>query len=156
MCKCRRCDDPTELGTFMSSPVCFTCNKGFLISKDTSNHDSRWICTDEECKEVCTVQKVVRFVTEVEDEVDDIQSKSLQWNKEFPELQKLFLRNYNILLHKNHYTLQEISTRMIEISVEKLEELSEEDIDIFVWHCKYLLEIADAILPGFNGYQGKL
>jgi len=138
----------------MSSPICFSCGKGFLISQDTSDHESRWIC--QYCQEVTSVQKVVRFITGIEDKFDDIQEQRLTWKEEFEKLNKLFEENYGKSLHENHYTLQGISTRMLEISVEKLEEFDIPGIDKFLWHCNYLMGIADVILPGFNGYQGSV
>lgn len=45
-CKCQRCLDPTEMGTFMDGVKCDSsdCNEGFLLMKDPENLDSEWMC----------------------------------------------------------------------------------------------------------------
>lgn len=153
-CKCSRCADPTELGTLMSSIRCFRCEDGFLVSKDPSNQDSDWVCNLKECSAEENVAKVIYFVTDVEDYFDKIQNANLTKNEEINLLQKLFKKHYDQMLHKNHYTLQEISSRILELVIESIGETSLAQIDQFLWHCNYLKTIADVILPGINGYQG--
>ena len=46
-CTCRRCQDKTELGTFLSSVKCRKCKdekEGFLLPEDVSNLQSGWEC----------------------------------------------------------------------------------------------------------------
>lgn len=111
-CNCSRCQDPTELGTFMSSIRCFKCENGFLLSKNASVQESDWRC--EDCGATESVDKVVDFTTDVEEYFDKIQTANLEWRKEVEMLQKLFAKHYESghLLHKNHYVLQEISARI--------------------------------------------
>jgi hypothetical protein len=45
-CKCPRCCDPTELGTFLSAMKCLDgdCTDGYLLPSDSLDPDSDWIC----------------------------------------------------------------------------------------------------------------
>ena len=46
-CKCQRCSDPTEMGSFLSAMRCpeKDCSDGFLLPSDSLDPDSDWICT---------------------------------------------------------------------------------------------------------------
>jgi hypothetical protein len=46
-CRCPRCSDPTELGSFLSAMRCQSdgCKSGFLIPTDSLDPDSDWTCT---------------------------------------------------------------------------------------------------------------
>jgi hypothetical protein len=49
-CKCARCSDPSELGSFLSAIKCQSdqCEFGFLLPSDSLDPDSEWICTKSE------------------------------------------------------------------------------------------------------------
>lgn len=54
-CKCFRCSDPTELGSYMSSFLCETCH-GYLVSMEPLKASSSWICT--RCNETIPAKKI--------------------------------------------------------------------------------------------------
>lgn len=41
-CCCKRCKDPTELGTHASTLLCPKCTNGFILSTDSLNQDADW------------------------------------------------------------------------------------------------------------------
>lgn len=41
-CTCKRCKDPTELGTHASTLLCPKCTNGFILSMDSLNQDADW------------------------------------------------------------------------------------------------------------------
>ena len=40
-----RCQDPTELGSFMSALKCPDCESGYLLPIDSMDQESQWICS---------------------------------------------------------------------------------------------------------------
>lgn len=69
-CSCKRCKDPTELGTYLSSLKCNSCRKGIFVRENPENGKSYWICTD--CKKkivsylvTCTVEEARRKIQEL-------------------------------------------------------------------------------------------
>ncbi|KAG8314263.1 hypothetical protein J6590_096707 [Homalodisca vitripennis] len=65
-CECKRCQDPTELGTHVSSLRC-ECGSGHLVPTEPLSLDSTWRCDNDQCHaslaatEVDTV--VTRYIT---------------------------------------------------------------------------------------------
>ena len=48
-CKCERCMDQDELGTFMSSPKCSSCLSGYLLPMKNEDPDYDWKCNNKDC-----------------------------------------------------------------------------------------------------------
>lgn len=46
-CQCRRCKDPTELGTYLGALRCPKCEKGYVLSKDPLDPESDWSCNNK-------------------------------------------------------------------------------------------------------------
>ena len=52
ICRCRRCQDPTEFGTFASAVRCFSCASGWILPHDEADDDAdgsaalRWKCSE--------------------------------------------------------------------------------------------------------------
>lgn len=44
VCKCRRCMDPTELGSFVGALKCPSCTQGYLLPIDPVDSFSNWKC----------------------------------------------------------------------------------------------------------------
>ena len=62
-CTCKRCCDPTELGTFASSILCCIC-EGLVVSENPLENDSAWKCLS--CNKVFSgiqVNKTLLFKT---------------------------------------------------------------------------------------------
>ncbi|KAJ8973701.1 hypothetical protein NQ317_000753 [Molorchus minor] len=55
ICKCERCSDPTEFGTYMTAIYCKEC-KGKVIPINPLKSESNWKC--EECKTIVTGTQV--------------------------------------------------------------------------------------------------
>ena len=68
-CHCKRCADPTELGTHLSTLKCPHDN-GFVLPKDPLNFDSQWRCNL--CPGILTASEVMQFTDKLEEDVDEI------------------------------------------------------------------------------------
>ncbi len=75
VCQCRRCADPTELGTFLSAIKCPACPDGAVLPHSSKQNELklRWICaacTNEMAEDVATrmeevVQNIVRNIQQL-------------------------------------------------------------------------------------------
>ena len=66
-CECRRCVDPTELGTHMSSIRCFTCSTGFLLPSEAIVYNCDWKC--ESCGATAPHATVDEVLSTIEQQV---------------------------------------------------------------------------------------
>lgn len=46
-CRCSRCSDPTELGTYTSALLCPKCKSGLVLSTQPLNAEAHWSCTNK-------------------------------------------------------------------------------------------------------------
>ncbi|RZC35988.1 SET domain containing protein [Asbolus verrucosus] len=56
LCKCQRCQDPTEFGSYVSSILCKVCKKGKVIPIDPLVNNGKWQC--EGCGEIVNREDV--------------------------------------------------------------------------------------------------
>lgn len=151
-CKCVRCSDPTEGNTFVSAIKCFHCEAKYMLPEESTNPESLWRCRGCDC--VQPVTKIVLFLNCIEESYDEIKRLDLPREREIKKLE-LFVKLHEGLLHKNHYVLQEIRMRIINLQVHSLEYLNETDLQRFITHCTIMLAIADKLMPGFSKTRGK-
>ncbi len=57
-CTCQRCSDPTEFGTFISSPKCLQCSIGLLCPVQPLDHSTDWKC--QECGNLLTRDDILQ------------------------------------------------------------------------------------------------
>lgn len=161
-CKCKRCRDRTELETFMSAVKCLNCQKDFLLPEEPTEVQSDWKCLNAVCGSTQSVIKVVCRVCEIEDDVESMRDLTPNVEDELKMLSSVMRKYSENILHKNHYTLQEISMRMVQLEIERgilnedaISQISLPNLDFFVTQCQYLLNIAHRLLCGMTGYTGK-
>ena len=58
-CACSRCQDPSELGSFMSAMKCTDCNNGNLLPMDPMDSDAQWLCSN--CGHKQTAESIKRL-----------------------------------------------------------------------------------------------
>ena len=66
-CECRRCADPSELGTNMSAIRCLSCPSGHLLPLRTLDYASDWGCGSCGC--VVPHETVDEVLTTIETQV---------------------------------------------------------------------------------------
>lgn len=94
-CDCRRCIDPTELGTHLSSLKCPSCATGYTVQVDHGK--SVWVCPM--CRTEMTNDDVQRTLRRIRTE-----SHQMKPNIECIES---FIGKYRNVLHPSHYLLVE-------------------------------------------------
>lgn len=150
VCKCARCTDPTELGTYLSGLKCIgdnlsTCTTGVLLPASAYDPQTEWRCSS--CPVRIENEKVSFLLANIEEEVD-----ALLLNKDtgVQEVEELIakLRQF---LHPNHYHLFALKHSLIQLYGSKVgyetAKLTEEQLHVKIDMCQELLEIVDVIDP---------
>lgn len=161
-CKCTRCRDRTELGTFMSAVKCLECDRDYLLPEDPMQVQSEWKCLNSFCGRTLSVSKIVCRVCEIEDYVERIKDLNLNIDQELKLLPAIADKYSGTIVHENHYVLQEISMRIVQLEIEggivndeNVSQIRLPSLERFVMQCKYLLNIAHTLLSAMTGYTGK-
>lgn len=142
-CRCPRCLDTTELGSFMSAVLCSSC-KGSVLPPDISFECEVWKC--RECGQKMERDKVFEIVKELEEEMMNTMEHECDKYKALEE-------KFSTLLHPNHYQLQilkrhlagSFTGNMTLADVELRKNLLEEFIEVF--------QMVD---PGLTKWRGKM
>ena len=157
-CICKRCSDPTELGTYFSAVKCPICPPGYLLMENpTSEEVSEWKCDH------CNRKMPKEFAEEVISRIqanyligDDSDMKSIN------TLEKIIKSYSGKTVHPNHYCLHTIKNDMIQrmsfllsTSTLQLENERFEVAERMVAAVRQCLNIAEVIWPGYNRHRGK-
>ncbi|XP_075168852.1 SET domain-containing protein SmydA-8-like isoform X2 [Haematobia irritans] len=106
LCTCERCEDPTELGSHMSSLICRQCagrnDEGYVV-RDRTAHT--WKCL--KCSHIVNPEQVENILEKAKEELyhsmDDLR-----------RLEYLLVK-LNSLLHRNHYIIVDIKQNIANI-----------------------------------------
>ncbi|XP_015595619.1 protein msta [Cephus cinctus] len=106
LCDCKRCADPTELGSHLGTLKC-SCENGWVLPKDPLNQDTDWSC--DKCLCVLSSAEVLEITYKLEQEVEDalaIASKEVLGN---------ILTRLELLLHPGHQHCISIAHSLIQL-----------------------------------------
>jgi len=149
-CKCPRCADATELGTFTSSALCHQeeCKEsgGLLLPVDPASR-SDWICSS--CQELTSNTKV-----------QEIEEKYILKFKELPQgdLNEYyrFLNELGDRFHASHHLVMRMAQFLVLLQGKRLESLSRERIETQSVLCDKLLAYVSRLDPGATQNRAKL
>lgn len=101
-CECRRCSDPTEFGTHLSSVRCQSCTLGYMIRL---NCKTAWKCLN--CNTTIPNEQIQLMLGECRLGVQQMG----------PNIERIeaFIRKYAERLHPNHYLLIEMKQKLAAI-----------------------------------------
>jgi len=99
-CRCQRCSDPSELGSFNSGVFCRKCpaDKGILLPANSLDKESHWICN--KCGDTKPFALIATLLDVAEQEFDGLQGLSID------KLEAL-IKKYEGILHPHHYFIAE-------------------------------------------------
>jgi len=175
-CKCKRCEDPTELGTFMSAVKCQNCNyadvdgnDGYYLPEHPMDETSFWKCTSSSCGSLKAVAWIQDLLSKIQAEYSQIQtewqnqrnSNDIRSHLNRVKKEEAFLRKYqDKVLHRNHSILFKCKKQLsyfipqlapyIENETTRME-LEEKQVG---W-ARESLDLADKFWPGYSRYRGK-
>lgn len=138
ICKCERCTDPTELGTYISAVKCpsetgtghseqeWEQNVGFLLPADSLNEDSIWECNSPSCKMKFTYAQISSKLASICLQVnnflqraDELKFGMIVLNgfgqEEYSLLceMEVYLEKMDKFLHPNHYFKFALAKKML-------------------------------------------
>ncbi|CAG9773984.1 unnamed protein product [Ceutorhynchus assimilis] len=103
-CACKRCKDPSELGTEISSLICHKCRKGLLRFTEMEKSFKIWQCY--QCK-LCFKDFLINLaIDEGRRRINDLDLTDIQ------AMEKLY-KNLLLTFHPNHYLLLELKQNMV-------------------------------------------
>jgi len=146
-CRCTRCSDVTEFGTYVSALKCIHCNEG-LILPENLDKDSLWRCRF--CMNPFEADFIANFVQTLEDELYAI-SKS---NPTIKELEG-FVRTHIKDLHNKHYLNLIAQRNLIHVLTQEPKTNKEAQKKIFRLS-KGVLSTITRIDPGYSEWMGRL
>ncbi|XP_055373089.1 SET domain-containing protein SmydA-8 [Condylostylus longicornis] len=150
-CTCKRCMDPTELGTYCGAILCSKCKVGKIISTNTSDKNAPWKC--ELCPHQIPAKQIAWGNTAIQKEIENLDKKS---PKDFEE----FIVKYQDTLHEKNTHILQIKYALTQLygNVEKflLHELNSAAVKRKIDLCMELLDIADIFDPGLSNFRGLL
>ncbi|KAB7494068.1 Protein msta, isoform A [Armadillidium nasatum] len=174
-CKCVRCLDPTELGTFTSAMICPSCTKnkpkvakktdkkkgekstgkeeevdlttyGVVVPKDPSSPSSPWECLT--CKSPLDADYVTRMTSVMTEEAEELENS----NQSVKNCEA-FLDKWSSMYHQNHAVLLNIKYALVHLyGSEKgytLHDMSPVELLRKESIARQILKVADIICPVF-------
>lgn len=144
-CKCQRCSDPTELGTYLSAMKCFGDDKGpcdgIHLPEDPLDEETDWACS--KCSVKVNNSQINMLVSQMGEEVENVQ----MMGGSVSMLENLLCR-LSTFLHPNHYHLYSIKHSLIQLYGRQPSYMSEEILDKKIKMCKDLIGITTTLDPG--------
>ena len=143
LCTCRRCADPTELGTNFSAIRCQKCPNGFLMSGAPLDEKAMWICSS--CSSIISSEEAMEINRLLGDEVD----KALISPK-VDELEKLIERASSTQVHPNHFHLFPVKHSLLQMLGRDDTGLDDETVKKKEKLCQEFLKTCTALDPGMS------
>lgn len=144
-CKCERCSDPAELGTYLSAMKCLgdgqnPCD-GIHLPEDPLDDETEWACNK------CTVKvknsQINMIIAQMGEDVENVQ----MMNPSVSVLENLLFR-LSTFLHPNHYHLYSIKHSLIQLYGRHPSYMSQEIIERKIKMCKDLIGVTKILDPG--------
>ncbi|CAD6999380.1 unnamed protein product [Ceratitis capitata] len=149
-CQCKRCKDPTELGTNFSTFKCSKCEDGWLLPSDPLDSSCKWKCT------LCTFSTsnnaIQKALSVMQSEVATIQAMEPSPQK-LQETEKL-MRKYLVVVHPRHFIQTGLRQSLIEMYGRVAEYELAELPDVMLDHkedlCRQVLRVLEVFEPGLS------
>ena len=143
LCSCRRCADPTELGTHFSAHRCNSCPLGFLIPAAPLDEQAVWICTN--CDKTTSAEEITEKTLQIGEEVENaLAMPNLQ------VLEGLVERLSSTSVHPNHFHLFSAKHTLLQIYGRDGSGLNEDTVKKKEKLCQEFLKTCNALDPGMS------
>ncbi|CAG9788862.1 unnamed protein product [Diatraea saccharalis] len=143
-CKCQRCSDPTELGTFLSAMKClgdgYACD-GIHLPEDPLDDETEWACS--KCRIKLDNSQVNMIISQMGEEVDNVQMMGGS-----PIMLENLLCRFSTYLHPNHYHLYSVKHSLIQLYGRQAGYTSREILNKKIKMCRELINITNKLDPG--------
>ncbi|XP_005188644.2 uncharacterized protein LOC101899433 [Musca domestica] len=139
-CHCKRCLDPTEFESHMSTLLCSECKTGYVLKKDPS--ETKWQC--QNCQHRRDAKDVDRMLNNLQEEI-------INATNDIYKLEMSLMR-FSKALHPQHYLIVDIKQNIASALRQILNDPSqcpgrkvyERKIEL----CEDIIKVLNLILPG--------
>lgn len=144
-CKCPRCSDPTELGTYLSAMKCLgdgtnLCG-GTHLPEDPLDDETDWAC--DKCSVKVNNIQVNMLISQMGEEVEDV----LMMGASIKVLENL-INKLSMFLHPNHYHMYSLKHSLVQLYGREPGYTSMEILDKKIKMCRDLVGITKTLDPG--------
>ncbi|XP_047032333.1 SET domain-containing protein SmydA-8-like [Helicoverpa zea] len=144
-CKCSRCRDPTELGTYLSAMKCLgddnkPCD-GIHLPEDPLDDETDWVCN--KCAIKVRNSQVNMVMSQMGEDVETV----LMMDGSITLLEKLLWR-FSTFLHPNHYYMYSLKHSLVQLYGREQGYMSLDILEKKIKMCKELIAITKALDPG--------
>ncbi|XP_044750799.1 SET domain-containing protein SmydA-8-like [Coccinella septempunctata] len=150
-CKCPRCLDPTEFGTYMSGILCKKC-RGNVLPQNPLTIKSNWVC--EDCGTEVAKQEVANLICALGSVLRSFDDEDLETMLKFLHLKLARL------VHANHEIAVDLKYRIVWIighhEKYKLRDIESQLLDLKSRICEELLNLMENLKLGDNKMKGLL
>ncbi|XP_054268705.1 SET domain-containing protein SmydA-8 [Macrosteles quadrilineatus] len=153
-CDCKRCADPTELGTHLSTLKCTKCDNGFIMSTNPLDQEAIWKCSHcEFCIRAETLKKIFKMIQSELEQIEAIEEGDIK----IQETERL-LKKYKSVLHPRNVYMMSLRHTLVQLYgrapgytfADLPDILLERKIEL----CRQVLATADVVKPGLNRFRG--
>jgi len=148
-CNCERCQDPTELGSHVSSILCQDCSDPIatLLSSNVNEPTAEWKCTA--CKSNVSSEMVSEIENKIATELQEIKNGDINKFEEF-------LEKSSLKLHPKHYLILMIKRHLVGLYSPKFNELENFQLEKIAKFCEEIISTYEIIDPGFYKEKGTI
>lgn len=107
-CRCARCSDVTEFGTYASALKCYSCREGLVLPEEPQE-DSLWRCRF--CSNPFEAEFIRELVCNIEDELELV----MRSNSSTVNGLETFIKTHTKDLHVKHYLNLIAQRRMVQL-----------------------------------------
>jgi len=172
-CRCRRCIDPTELGTYYSAIKCTnkSCSDGYLLPMDPTCPDSLWECTEEHCEQLMSYREVEELIKKI---VTDVQKIRTDFDNKKDYLRQNRNKNLGFLdlmenklktlssetVHPNHFTTFPLKDNIMELLKNTEKPFGDSEFGLWIGnkmekYARECLAVYDIFFPGLTPERGR-
>nr|XP_049702787.1 SET domain-containing protein SmydA-8 isoform X1 [Helicoverpa armigera]XP_049702791.1 SET domain-containing protein SmydA-8 isoform X1 [Helicoverpa armigera]XP_049702794.1 SET domain-containing protein SmydA-8 isoform X1 [Helicoverpa armigera] len=149
-CCCKRCSDPTELGTYASAFRCPRC-AGRVLPTAPLMPLEIWRCIDNGCEYTMTAPSVQLLLKRLTDEFEQIDANDVRGYEGF-------LHKYRNVIHPTHYLClsakHSLSQLYGKVADYMIHEMPEAELNRKIEICRDLMKAFDVIEPGYSRLRG--
>ena len=148
-CFCKRCTDPTELGTYSGSIICPRCHEGCIISQNPLSDSSGWNC--EKCNHFFYDQLIKATIVEGQNLLSDVDETN---STQLESLLKKCLKSFP----QNNHVIIEIKQKLITALRDALRNQMNPQKKILIKiirFCREMINFLEIIEPGISRHKGE-
>ncbi|KAK9888012.1 hypothetical protein WA026_000296 [Henosepilachna vigintioctopunctata] len=142
-CNCKRCLDPSELNTNISSLKCHKCKTGIILPEVFNSTNNNWCC--KSCGKVfknCLIETVLRQVDNLIEDTDQTNLFKLE------ELYGKLLKT----LHPHHYLILALQQKLVGLYTQSIQ--NKKNLSRKNELCQNLIKVYEILEPGISRNQG--